>query len=235
MPLFRSFCFLTALLLAGPLMAQPNRSEWENPVVFEQHKEKPHASFMVYDRAADVAANDYRKSSYYQSLNGAWKFNYVARPDQRPLDFQQPGFNDAGWKTIAVPSNWEMQGFGTPIYTNITYPFPRNPPFIDGRDNPVGSYRRSFTVPASWAGREVLLNFGSISGCAFVFVNGQRVGMSKVAKSPAEFDITQYLKPGENTLAVQVMRWHDGSYLEDQDFWRVSGLDRDVYLYSLPK
>ncbi|MDO7849976.1 glycoside hydrolase family 2 TIM barrel-domain containing protein [Hymenobacter convexus] len=230
-------CFTAALLLTGGVAlaqaAPPN--EWENPQAVDQNKEKAHASFMVYDKAADVAANHYARSPYYQSLNGTWKFSYVARPDQRPMDFQQPGFDDAGWKTIAVPSNWEMQGFGVPIYTNITYPFPRNQPFIDGKDNPVGTYRRSFTVPAGWAGREVLLNFGSISGYAVVFVNGQRVGMSKVAKSPAEFDITPYLKPGENALAVQVFRWHDGSYLEDQDFWRVSGLDRDVYLYSLPK
>jgi beta-galactosidase len=227
---------LAALLLAsGVAAAQPTPNEWENPLVVDQHKEAPHASFMVYEHAADVATNDYQRSPYYQSLNGTWKFSYVPRPAERSMDFQQPGFNDAAWKTIAVPSSWEVQGFGTPIYTNVTYPFPKNPPFIDGRDNPVGSYRRTFTVPAGWNGREVMLNFGSISGYAVVFVNGQRVGMSKVAKSPAEFDITQYLKPGDNTLAVQVMRWHDGSYLEDQDFWRLSGIDRDVYLYSLPK
>lgn len=233
----RLFRFLTsALLLAGGLAsAQPVPNEWENPLAVEQHKEAPRASFMVYAQPADVAANDYARSPYYQSLNGPWKFKYVPRPADKPLDFQQPGFNDAAWASIAVPSNWEIQGFGVPIYTNIVYPFPKNPPFIDGRDNPVGSYRRSFTVPAGWAGREVLLTFGSISGYAVVFLNGQRVGMSKVAKSPAEFDITSYLKPGENTLAVQVTRWHDGSYLEDQDFWRLSGLDRDVYLTSLPK
>jgi beta-galactosidase len=234
MPVFRLLT-AAALLVSSPLFAQTTPNEWENPLAIDQHKEKAHASFMVYDKAADVAANDYARSPWYQSLNGTWKFNYVARPDQRPMDFQQLGFNDAAWNNIAVPSNWEIQGFGTPIYTNITYPFPKNPPFIDGRDNPVGSYRRSFTVPAGWAGREVLLNFGSISGYAVAFVNGQRVGMSKVAKSPAEFDITQYLKAGENQLAVQVFRWHDGSYLEDQDFWRLSGLDRDVYLYSVPK
>ncbi len=232
------FCLLLAVLLAsaGLAIAQlpipPN--EWENPLAVEQHKEVPRASFMVYAQPADVAANDYARSPYHQSLNGRWKFNYVGRPADRPQDFARPDFNDAAWTSIAVPSNWEIQGFGVPIYTNITYPFPKNPPFIDGRDNPVGSYRRSFTVPAGGAGREVLLTFGSISGCAVVFVNGQRVGMSKVAKSPAEFDITSYLKPGENTLAVQVTRWHDGSYLEDQDFWRLSGLDRDVYLTSLP-
>ncbi|MDF7813061.1 glycoside hydrolase family 2 TIM barrel-domain containing protein [Hymenobacter sp. YC55] len=229
--------FLTAafVFVSGLAAAQSAPNEWENPRVFEQNKEKPHASFMVYEKPADVVADDYRRSPYYQSLNGDWKFNYVPRPADRPQDFYQPTFNDASWKNIKVPSNWEIQGYGTPIYTNIVYPFPKNQPFIDGRDNPVGTYRRTFTVPAGWAGREVLLNFGSISGYGVVYVNGQRVGMTKVAKSPAEFDITKYLKPGENSLAVQVFRWHDGSYLEDQDFWRLSGLDRDVAIYSLPK
>ena len=225
-----------ALLLAGPLAAQPTPQEWENPLLFEQNKERPHASFMVYDRAADAGADDYARSPYYQSLNGTWKFNYVGRPADKPGEaFAQAAFDDAAWKPIPVPSNWEMQGFGVPIYTNITYPFPRNPPFIDGRDNPVGSYRRTFTVPAGWAGREVLLRFGSITGYAVVWVNGQRVGMTKAAKSPAEFDVTRYLHAGANQLAVQVTRWHDGSYLEDQDFWRLTGIERDVYLWALPK
>ncbi|RSK45369.1 glycoside hydrolase family 2 TIM barrel-domain containing protein [Hymenobacter rigui] len=230
--------FLTALLVLGSGLASAQTAapnEWENPQLIDEHKEKPRASFMLFDKAADVATNDYARSGYFQSLNGTWKFHYAPRPAERPTDFAPASFNDAGWKTIAVPSSWEVQGFGTPIYTNITYPFPRNAPFIDGRDNPVGTYRRTFTVPAGWAGREVLLHFGSISGYAVVYVNGQRVGMSKVAKSPAEFDITQYLKPGDNQLAVQVLRWHDGSYLEDQDFWRLSGIDRDVYLTSLPQ
>ncbi len=235
MPTFRHLCYLALLLLARPLGAQPTPQEWENPLLFEQNKEKPHASFMVYDRPADAVADDYARSPYYQSLNGTWKFNYVGRPADRPLDFAQPTFNDAAWQAIPVPSNWEMQGFGIPIYTNIVYPFPKNPPFIDGRDNPVGSYRRTFTVPAGWAGRAVLLRFGSIAGYAVVWVNGQRVGMTKAAKSPAEFDVTPYLKAGDNQLAVQVTRWHDGSYLEDQDFWRLSGIERDVYLWALPK
>ncbi len=234
MPPFRYFCYLAALFLAGPLHAQPTPQEWENPLLFEQNKERPQASFMLYERPADAAADDYTRSPYYQSLSGTWKFNYVARPADRPLDFAQPGLNDAAWKPIVVPSNWEMQGFGIPIYTNIIYPFPKNPPFIDGRDNPVGTYRRTFTVPAAWAGREVLLSFGSISGYAVVTVNGQRVGMTKAAKSPAEFDVTKYLHAGENLLAVQVTRWHDGSYLEDQDFWRLSGIERDVYLWAVP-
>jgi beta-galactosidase len=228
---------LAALLLAsGVAVAQaPDPAEWQNPQLTQQGQETPRASFQLYEQPADVAADDYARSPWHQSLNGTWKFNYVARPADRPMDFFQPSFNDASWKTIQVPSNWEIQGFGIPIYTNITYPFPRNQPFIDPSNNPVGTYRRTFTVPAGWAGREVLLHFGAISGCAFVYVNGQRVGISKAAKSPAEFDVTKYLKPGDNQLAVQVMRWHDGSYLEDQDFWRLSGLDRDVFLTALPK
>ena len=234
MPNFRRLT--AALLLAGGGAAAqaPDPAEWQNPQLVEQHKEPARASFQLYERPADVAADDYARSPWYQSLNGPWKFNYVARPADRPLDFFQPSFDDAGWPTITVPSNWEIQGFGIPIYTNITYPFPKNQPYIDPSNNAVGTYRRRFTVPAGWEGREVLLHFGSISGCAFVYVNGQRVGLSKVAKSPAEFDITGYLRPGDNQLAVQVVRWHDGSYLEDQDFWRLSGLDRDVYLTSLP-
>ncbi|OUJ76274.1 glycoside hydrolase family 2 TIM barrel-domain containing protein [Hymenobacter crusticola] len=225
-----------ALLLVGNLAsAQTTPNEWENPRVVDEHKEKPRASFMVYEQAAQAKANDYARSPYYQSLNGTWKFHYVDRPADRPTDFFQPSFDDKSWKSLPVPSNWELQGFGIPIYTNIAYPFPKNAPFIDGRYNPVGSYRRSFTVPAGWNGREVLLHFGSISGYAVVYVNGQRVGMSKAAKSPAEFDITQYLKAGDNQLAVQIFRWHDGSYLEDQDFWRLSGIERNVYLTSLPK
>ena len=224
------------LLSAGPAAAQaPDPAEWQNPQLTQQGQEKPRASFQLYERPADVGPADYARSPWYQSLNGTWKFNYVDRPADRPMDFFRPGFDDAAWKPIAVPGNWEIQGFGIPIYTNITYPFPKNQPFIDPNSNPVGTYRRSFTVPAGWDGREVLLHFGSISGCAFVYVNGQRVGLSKAAKSPAEFDITKYLKPGDNQLAVQVLRWHDGSYLEDQDFWRLSGLDRDVYLTALPR
>ena len=226
-----------ALLLgSGVAIAQTTPSnEWENPQAVEQHKEPARASFMLFDKVADVAADDYTRSPYYASLNGTWKFHYVPRPAERPLDFFQSGFNDAGWQPIAVPGNWEMQGFGIPVYSNYLYPFTKNQPYIDARDNPVGTYRRSFTVPAGWDGREVLLHFGAISGYAVVYLNGQRVGMSKVAKSPAEFDVTKYLKPGDNQLAVQVFRWHDGSYLEDQDFWRLSGLDRDVYLTSLPQ
>jgi beta-galactosidase len=181
-----------------------------------------------------VKNDDYSKSPYCKTLNGTWKFTYVDKHADRIKDFYRTNLNDASWSNILVPSNWELKGFGIPIYTNITYPHPRNPPFI-GENNPVGTYRKQFTIPDNWIGREVLLHFGSITGAAFVYVNGQKIGMSKVSKSPAEFNITDYLKKGANQLAVQVFRWHDGSYLEDQDFWRLSGIERDVFLYSLPK
>jgi beta-galactosidase len=227
--------FLLILLgLANTVFAQGPRNDWENPSLIDFRKEKAHASFMLYNTATAAQADDYRQSPYYQSLNGTWKFRYVDRYAQRMTDFYRTDLDDARWDTIAVPSNWELKGFGIPIYTNIAYPHLRQPPLI-GENNPVGTYRTTFTVPAGWQGRQVLLHFGSIAGCAFVYVNGQKVGLSKVAKSPAEFNITPYLKTGSNQLAVQVFRWHDGSYLEDQDFWRLSGIERDVFLYALPE
>lgn len=222
------------LLLSSAVVAQPKNNDWENPGFFEWNKEKPHATFMLFDKKEDVAKDEYSRSPYYQSLNGTWKFVYVDKHADRLQDFYKTDIDDSKWSNIAVPSNWEMKGFGIPIYTNITYPHPRNPPFI-GDNNPVGTYRKEFTVPANWDGSEILLQFGSISGCAFVYVNGQKVGMTKAAKSPAEFNVTKYLKKGTNLLAVQIFRWHDGSYLEDQDFWRLSGIERDVCLYALPK
>ncbi|MES2777236.1 MAG: glycoside hydrolase family 2 TIM barrel-domain containing protein [Bacteroidota bacterium] len=225
-------CTLISLLGFGGLHAQNN--DWENPQLYEQGKEAPHPTFMLFNKKEDVMADNYSRSPWYQSLNGSWKFSYVDKHADRIKDFYRTDLNEKNWSNIPVPSNWELQGFGVPIYTNITYPHPRNPPLI-GENNPVGTYRKTFTVPAGWDGREVFLHFGSITGCAFVYVNGQKVGMSKAAKTPAEFDITKYIKKGTNLLAVQVFRWHDGSYLEDQDFWRLSGIERDVYLYATPK
>ena len=182
----------------------------------------------------DAVKDDYSRSPFYQSLNGTWKFTYVDKHADRPKDFYRVGFKRYQVEQHRRPSNWELKGFGVPIYTNITYPHPKNPPFI-GENNPVGTYRKTFTVPQSWNGKEVVLHFGSITGCAFVYVNGQKVGMTKASKTAAEFNITRQLKKGANLLAVQVIRWHDGSYLEDQDFWRLTGIERDVFLYAVPK
>ena len=167
-------------------------------------------------------------------MNGTWKFVYAPSIAESIKDFYCTDLSDNDWDTITVPSNWEIQGFGEPIIRNIQYVFSPNPPYIDV-DNPVGTYRRTFTVPQNWQGREVLLHFGSISGYARIYVNGQQVGMTKASKTPAEFNVTNYLKKGENLLAVQVYRWHDGSYMEDQDFWRLSGIERDVFLTAYPQ
>ncbi|WP_066839268.1 glycoside hydrolase family 2 TIM barrel-domain containing protein [Rufibacter ruber] len=224
---------LVCALAANQVAAQKfTFKEWENPELVELNKEKPVATFLPFANEKDAITDKAEKSPYYKSLNGTWKFNYVARPADRPKDFFQPNFNASKWNDIKVPSNWELEGFGIPIYANVIYPFPANPPFIPHDNNPVGSYRTTFTVPADWKEKDIFLNFGSITGMAYVWLNGQEVGFSKVSKSPATFHINQYLKAGENVLAVQVLRWHDGSYLEDQDFWRLTGIERDVSLVA---
>ncbi len=228
----KQLLFAYCLLQFGSLVAQSN--EWENPTILDWNKEKPHATFMLYDNKAAVMADDYSSSPFYKSLNGTWKFTYVDKWADRQTDYYKTTIDDTKWNDIAVPSNWELKGFGVPIYTNIVYPFPKNPPMI-GENNPVGTYRKEFTVPANWNNREVILQFGSITGYAVIYVNGQKAGMTKASKSAAEFNITPLLHKGNNLLAVQVFRWHDGSYLEDQDFWRLSGIERDVAIYSVPK
>lgn len=226
------------LALALFLSLQNNfaqNNEWENPQILDRGKEAGRSSFLLFSNEAELKGNNPQKSELYQSLNGNWKFNIVKNPSQRPMEFFAANLDDKNWKNIQVPSNWEMQGYDIPIYTNITYPFPKNPPFINGDYNPVGTYRRTFEVADSWKDKEIILHFASISGYARVFLNGKEVGMTKASKTPAEFNITSFLQKGNNLIAVQVFRWHDGSYLEDQDFWRLSGIERDVYLQAMPK
>jgi beta-galactosidase len=214
--------------------AQTTRNEWENPQILNYNRENARATFMLFDDKKEVIADDYNKSSHYQLLNGTWKFNYVDKIADRRTDFYRTDLDDSNWANIQVPSNWELKGFGIPIYTNITYPFPKNPPFV-GADDPVGTYRKSFSLPENWNGAEIFLHFGSITGYAQIYVNGKKAGMTKASKSPAEFNVTKFLKKGNNQLAVQVFRWSDASYMEDQDFWRLSGIERDVYLQAMPK
>jgi beta-galactosidase len=231
--LARFCCSLILLLQMSVGSAQSQQATWENPAIVDENKEAPHAPFVLFHTKEDVLSDDIKRSSFYQSLNGNWKFLFAADFTKRPLHFFETTYDDSKWNILPVPSNWELKGFGLPIYTNIIYPFPKNPPFV-GSDNPVGTYRKEFTIPESWNGNDVLLHFGSITGCAFVYVNGQKVGVTKASKTAAEFNITRYLQKGKNLLAVQVFRWHDGSYLEDQDFWRLSGIERDVFLYTQP-
>ncbi len=214
------------------ITANAQVNDWENPAVFQINREPARATFMPYADAGSVVTDEYTSSPWYMSLNGSWKFQWSPTPDQRPKDFYKTDFNTENWKEIKVPSNWELQGYGIPIYTNITYPFPKNPPYIDHSDNPVGSYRRYFELPTNWNNRRVYLHFEAGTAAMYIWINGQKVGYTENTKSPAEFDVTAYVKPGRNLVAVESYRWSDGSYLEDQDFWRLSGIDRNVYLYS---
>ncbi|MDD5183864.1 MAG: glycoside hydrolase family 2 TIM barrel-domain containing protein [Paludibacter sp.] len=207
-------------------------NDWENPAVFQINREPARAAFLPYADESSAIADEYIRSPWFLSLDGNWKFQWSPTPDQRPKDFYKTDFNVINWKEISVPSNWELKGYGIPIYTNATYPFPKNPPYIDHSDNPVGSYRRYIDIPADWNNRRVFIHFEAGTSAMYVWVNGQKVGYTENTKSPAEFDITNYVKPGKNLIAVEVYRWSDGSYLEDQDFWRISGIDRDVYLFS---
>ncbi|HEX8549472.1 MAG TPA: glycoside hydrolase family 2 TIM barrel-domain containing protein, partial [Cytophagaceae bacterium] len=218
-------------LLFQTTQAQVN--DWETESVLSTNKEDYHVEVVPYDDIASALKGDKAKTSFIQSLNGKWKFNWVPKPADAPQDFYKPDYDVSNWGEIQVPGNMELQGHGAPIFTNIVHPFkPANPPSIPNDDNPVGSYRRKFTVPTSWSGRKIYINFDGVESAYYLFVNGKKVGYSENSYSPSEFDITKYLQTGENTLAVQVYRYSDGSYLEDQDFWRLSGIFRNVYLYS---
>ncbi len=227
---------------------------WEDETMFGENKEAGVATYMPYaNKAAMLADAAYYATPWtvpvndrFISLNGTWKFHFVPEPAQRPLDFFQEGFDVSGWDEIPVPSNWEMHGYDRPIYNNVEYPHSNTPPFIKARPgfndggknygiNPVGSYVRTFDLPADWMKQRTYIHFGGIYSAAFVWLNGQYVGYTQGANNTAEFDLTKYLRPGKNTLAVQVFRWSDGSYLECQDMFRMSGIHRDVYLYSVPK
>ena len=218
---------------SAPAAQAPPPLEWQDPTIVGVNREAPHTTFTVYADQATARAGLRGQSPYYQSLNGAWKFNWVPRPADRPVSFFRTDFDDAAWKTIRVPSNWQFEGYDVPIYVNIKYPWGKvDPPNIPADNNPVGSYRHRFTVPAAWTGRQIYLTFDGVESAFYLWVNGERVGYSEDSRTPAEFDITRYVKPGENLVAVEVYRWSDASYLEDQDFFRLSGIFRDVTLWS---
>jgi len=209
--------------------------DWENPKVFGIGKLPPRATSWPCASIAEAAECRRDASSFVQLLNGLWRFRWVGRPSDRPVGFEDPAFDDSDWGTIAVPSCWEMQGYGVPIYSNVRYPFPADPPRIPHDDNPVGSYRQRFEVPERLLfGRKLVLRFEGVYSAFYVWINGQRIGYSQDSKGPAEFDITKSTVPGTNLLAVEVYRWCDGSYLEDQDMWRFGGIFRDVMLVSMP-
>lgn len=210
------------------------RRDWENPQVFGINKRPGHSPLGAYASAEMAAACDRTASPYVKSLNGTWRFHLAPNPDSVPEGFFLSEYADRDWADIVVPGNWQLQGFGdNPIYTNVAYPFQPNPPFVPD-ENPTGCYRTTFEVPADWSGRRVLLLFEAVDSAFYLWVNGKKVGYSQDSRLPAEFDVTDYVQTGVNTLAAQVMRYCDGTYLEDQDFWLMSGIQRDVTLYSKP-
>jgi beta-galactosidase len=208
--------------------------DWENPQMIKLNREEPHATIVSFASEETAVNNDRTASPNYMSLDGKWKFNLVKSPDKRPYWFFKDDYDTRDWNDIDVPSNWEMKGYDVPIYVNISYPFKKNPPYIPHEYNPVGSYKRSFKIPSGWNDKEIFLQFGAVASAFYVWINEQLVGYSQDSKTPAEFDITKYLKRGTNTIAVEVYRWCDGSYLEDQDFFRMSGIQRSVFLQARP-
>ena len=207
----------------------------ENTSVYELNQEEGHVPLVPYANAAQALQNNRTKASNYLSLNGTWKFYFANTPEGTPENFFSDEFNDRSWDTIHVPSNWEMQGFGDPLFRNVSTPFKPDPPYIPKEYNPTGSYRRNFNLPRSWKDREIFLRMEKTASASFVWINGQEVGYNEGAQEPAEYNITEFLKPGKNTIAVNVYKYSDGYYLEDQDYWRLAGIFDDVWLFAAPQ
>ncbi|MCX7004102.1 MAG: DUF4981 domain-containing protein [bacterium] len=213
--------------------AAPAIPDWENPAVLQRNRLAPRANFVPCPDAASAQAGDQTASPWCLLLNGVWKFAYAASPADAPAEFQQPAFDDQAWAELPVPSCWQCHGYGRPHYTNVIYPFPVDPPHVP-TENPTGAYRRVFRVPDSWRGLQLHLRFEGVDSAFHVWLNGREIGFSKGSRMPAEFDITNAVQDGDNVLAVRVYQWSDGSYLEDQDMWWLSGIFRDVRLLAMP-
>ncbi len=223
-------------------------NDWENPRVFERNRVPARASFITYSDKESALSHERGCSQWFKLLNGKWKFNYAENPDLAPEGFFIEYFpedflmgcfdvthlDDEEWDDIQVPCNWQVLGYGRPHYTNVIYPFPTDPPHVP-TENPTGSYRRKFFLSADWDDRQVFLRFEGVDSAFYVWINGQEVGYSQGSRLPAEFNITPHLRNGVNTISARVLQWSDGSYLEDQDMWWLSGIFRDVYLTSAPE
>lgn len=221
--------FITALTISC------SNNDWENPEITGINREKAHSWFIPFGNESDALTKEWKRSKNVKILNGKWKFNWCKKPADRPVNFYKENYDVSGWKEIDVPANWQMKGYGYPIYTNVPYPFPKNEPYVDKSNNPVGSYKREFELNADWKNSKVFIHFGAVKSAFYLWVNGQKVGYSQGSKTPAEFDITKYIRKGKNSVSAEVYRWCDGSYLEGQDFWRLSGIERDVFLVKAPK
>lgn len=230
------FNFIVALILLTALGCNTQERPWHaDHTIFEVNKLAPHTDNFHFENAAGALKHDKATSQYFQSLNGDWKFLWVASPDERPLDFYETDYDDTSWSTIPVPANWEVHGFGNPIYLDERYPFESNWPDAPSPFNPVGTYRHHFNIDSNWLDHDVILHFAGAKSAMYVYINGNLVGYSQGSKTPAEFDITPYLRPGNNQIALQMYRWSDASYIESQDMLRMSGIERDVFIYAQPK
>ena len=236
--LAKSLLVLIALLITHTSF--PQQAEWQDPRIININTEPAHATLMPFATAEQALQLKEKESPFYRSLNGNWKFHWSENPAKRPKEFYHTEYDAGKWAELPVPSNWQMHGFGQPIYYNNGFPFRHlfdpvlEPAEVPVSYNPVGSYRTSFSVPEDWGGRQVFIHFEGVQSAFYLWINGQKVGYSQGSMTPAEFNITEYLQEGKNILAAEVYRWSDGSYLEDQDFWRLSGIYRDVYLFSTP-
>ena len=221
---------LLLLLAAAPILSA-QKNEWQDPNVNQVNRMEMRTSFFGYESQDIATKGDKAQSKNYLSLKGEWKFKFAPTPDQRPKNFFAENYDDKAWGTMPVPGMFELNGYGNPIYINTGYPwrnqFYSNPPEIPTENNYVGSYRREIEVPADWNGKQVIFNVGSATSAFYLWINGKYVGYSEDSKLAAEFDVTKYLKKGKNLVAMQVFRWCDGTYLEDQDFLRFTGIARD--------
>ena len=226
---------LCTLALAG-LTAFAQQNEWQDANVNAINRAPMHTNYFAFETEEAALKGCRLASDNYLTLNGTWKFNWVKDADQRPTDFYRMDFNDRGWDDMQVPGIWEINGYGDPIYVNVGFPwrsqYKNNPPYVPTVNNHVGTYRKVIEIPADWKGRKIFAHFGSVTSNMYLYVNGKFVGYSEDSKLEAEFDLTKYLKPGKNLIAFQVFRWCDGTYLEDQDFFRYAGVGRDCYLYA---
>lgn len=248
---FNRYAFIALFVVASAMFglsvsAKDFYKEITNPKLLSKNTEEARASFLPFVSEEQAVKGIYKESPYYKSLNGTWKFFYTENPYNVPTDFKSPMLDDSEWNDITVPGNWERQGFGIPVYVNVGWEFVSrgyepymqapNPPIVPETFNPTGIYRTTFTVPDEWEGRQIFISFDGVKSAAYLYINGVEVGMSKDSKLPARYDITRFVKMGtKNQLTMRVFRWNDGSYLEGQDFWRISGIERDVYIYSQPK
>lgn len=230
---------LTCCLAMCSLATMAQHDEWKNPEINAVNRAPMHTNYFAYSSSEEAAKADKENSSNFMTLNGIWKFNWVKNADARPTDFYRTDYNDKGWGQMKVPGVWEMNGYGDPIYVNVGYAwrsqYKNNPPYVPIENNHVGSYRKEIIIPAEWSGKEIFAHFGSVTSNMYLWVNDKYVGYSEDSKLEAEFNLTKYLKPGKNLIAFQVFRWCDGTYLEDQDFFRYSGVGRNCYLYSRNK